>query len=132
MESFTPISDILNRKQLKLIWNYWVAKHNLLEYQGFDANQLKEIRNYINQLDGKDKQFLSKIRSDIAKKNAEKRRQEQEKINKQRELDEIYAKCDHKWGPEYKYPKWSENYYQQCEVCNCKVMTHKDPDEYCF
>ena len=79
-DEFIPVSDITDRDELITIWNYYVSKKKLLVNQNAKKDKIKEIKDYLIQLDNRDKE--------IKRYNAKKRYAEQKKFKKEAEIRE--------------------------------------------
>lgn len=98
-DEFKPVSEILTRSELTIIWNYCTSKHQFLcSQKGLEHNdqEIQTILDYFKQLKIRDKELISINRSNAAKIRAEKKRQaeeeeqrkkyEEEEFNKQKQL----------------------------------------------
>ncbi len=84
MDEFTDVNSITNRSELTAIWNYWIAKCNLLNRTNHDTSNIKT---YLDKLTIRDKEFKSQKRAKAAKKRADKALAE--KLEKDKEEQEF-------------------------------------------
>jgi hypothetical protein len=87
-DEFTPISEILTRENLAIIYKFWHGKYNLLKTNKNKKDEMKLIYDYIKELIIRDKYLISQNRSIAAKKRAEDKRRAQEEESRKREEEE--------------------------------------------
>ena len=90
-EEFTPITEILTRKNLDVIYNFWHGKYNLLKTKKNKKGEMKLIYEYLEELKSRDKQLISEKRARAAKQRAEDKRRAQEEAIRRREEEEELA-----------------------------------------
>ena len=65
MELFQDVNTINSRNELNTIWNYWLAKKNLLKTQTLTRGtkkQIDQIKSYLCVLHHHDNKLISQIR----------------------------------------------------------------------
>lgn len=79
MEEFQDVNTIQTRNELTDIWNYWVAKKQLIK----STQEKEKIANYLDELTKRDKEIIKENRSNSAKMRAAKK--EAERLAKEAE-----------------------------------------------
>lgn len=72
MEQFQDVNTIKTRDELTTIWNFWVAKIELIKLID-DSKQRVIINNYLNELTKRDNEIIKENRSNAAKMRAAKK-----------------------------------------------------------
>lgn len=82
MEEFKSANSITSRNELTTVWNYWVAKLQLLKMQSKTVPnpklqiEIECINAYFEELTSRDKELIKEKRSKAAKERAQKKQEE--------------------------------------------------------
>jgi len=142
MEQFQDVNTIQSRDELTDIWNYYVAKENLIsksystslignKRKNEDLGEKTKISNYLKELQVRDKELIRQNRSNAAKaraakKEAERLAKEVEELEYQESLIQIAE--DVRIYNENKARVASEidDVYSQIDICEIKMKKYAD------
>jgi len=131
MEQFQDVNTIKTRNELTDIWNYWVARKNLVKSKITYEQEKHEITNYLQELQDRDKELIKQNRSNAAKARAAKKEAERlAKEAEEREYQEslIQIAEDVRIHNENKARITSEidDVYVQIKICEIKMQKYAD------
>ena len=131
MEQFQDVNTIKTRNELTDIWNYWVARKNLIKSKVNSEQESKEISDYLEELIERDKELIKQNRSNAAKARAAKKEAERlAKEAEEREYQEslIQIAEDVRIHNENKARVSSEidDVYVQIKICEIKMQKYAD------
>ena len=131
MEQFQDVNTIQTRNELTDIWNYWVAKDNLIKSKDKMNQERKEIADYLQELRERDKELISQNRSNAAKaraakKEAERLAKEAEEREYQESLIQVTKDVQKHNENKARISSQIDDVYVQIKICEIKMQKYAD------
>ena len=131
MEQFQDVNTIKTRNELTDIWNYWVARKNLVKSKITYEQEKHEITNYLQELQDRDKELIRQNRSNAAKaraakKEAERLAKEAEEREYQESLIQIAEDIRIHNENKARITLEIDDVYVQIKICEIKMQKYAD------
>ena len=131
MEQFQDVNTIKTRNELTDIWNYWVARKNLIKSKVNSEQESKKISVYLEELQERDKELIKQNRSNAAKaraakKEAERLAKEAEERKYQESLIQIAEDVRIHNKNKARITSEIDDVYVQIKICEVKMQKYAD------